>query len=337
MLINLEGKLAAIFHGCLHVSIENARIHLSRFTEKQLEFYQREHLWAQRTGLTAGISLDFYTESSFVQFDYEILYNDREWYFFDLLVNGIFADSYGEKNIKKRNGTVRFDIKKPLQGMNRVTVFLPHTVAVMLSQLTIADDAGLQAVSQQRSNLLCIGDSILQGMDCFHPYASCAVRLARFLNSNLLNQSVGGVVFDKGSLDENLPFNPDCIVVAYGTNDWTKSSSSRDFESRVEDFFQKLKEIHPHAQLLVVTPLWRKGEEHCYAAGSMMAIRKTITQTCKHISATTVIDGLHLVPPLESLFDDRGVHPQEEGHLFLAFSLLATLIDPNKDSVSTGR
>ena len=45
---------------------------------------------------------------------------------------------------------------------------------------------------------------------------SLPVQLARFFEMDLLNQGVGGYIFNARSLDEEISYQPDVVTVAYG-------------------------------------------------------------------------------------------------------------------------
>ncbi len=322
MFVDSVDVLKNVFRNCLDVSVESRRVYLTRFTEQQLEFYRTDPLWAQRTGLAAGICLDFCTDSPFIKLAYEITYKDRDWFCFDFLVNGQFVECRGERPVKSLRSALQFMVESPCRRLNRVTLYLPQTIGLTLSNLELADGSRIELAPAYQGNFLCAGDSIFQGMDCIHPFASCAVQISRFLNMNLLNQSVGGLIFSRRTLDEEIHCRPDIILVAYGTNDWTKAESLDDFETRTREYFEKLEEIYPHAKTLAVTPLRRKDEELRYNVGPLAQIREAISRICRDFASISVVDGLSLVPHPFSFFDERGVHPSDEGHLYMALNLL---------------
>ena len=95
-------------------------------------------------------------------------------------------------------------------------------------------------VAAGKVDLVFIGDSITQGMDARGPASAYAVQLARVLDVELLNQGVGGHIFDLDALDDELPYHPDIITIAYGTNDWSRDTTREEISSRVERYLTRL-------------------------------------------------------------------------------------------------
>jgi len=84
-----------------------------------------------------------------------------------------------------------------------------------------------------------LGDSITQGYTTVFPSLTYSNVYARERNANCVNQGIGAALFDKENLDPELPFSPDKVFVAYGTNDWTHSDE-RDFEFYANEYIEKI-------------------------------------------------------------------------------------------------
>ena len=307
--------------GALGTKRTGDRLTADRFTPKQRAFYARDPLWTARTGLGAGVRLGMLSDTASVAFDYAIEYADRDWFRFDLLVNGAFAASFGEDRITRRTGRVRFNIPRD-RPVERIEILFPHTLAVAVSNLCLSRGASCTPCPRPKGRLLCLGDSILQGMDARHPIHALAHAAARFLDLDLLNQSVGGLVFDPGTLDPDPAFEPDTVLVAYGTNDWDKCADFAAFEANVTAYVERLVALFPAAAIQCITPIWRADHATVKATGTLNGIRGAVTAACAPYGRIRVIPGESLVPPIPARFDDRGIHPDDTGHLHYALNVL---------------
>jgi len=177
----------------------------------------------------------------------------------------------------------------------------------------------------QKRTLLCLGDSITQGMTAKSPSSTYPVQLARMLKMNMINHGVGGYVFDKKSIDEEMDINPDVITVAYGINDWFQYDSLHYFKEMCHNFFNKLTLVYPKAKIFAITPVWCSSEEEIKAMGHLLEIRKQIEQIAYNFKTVYVIDGLRMVPNMPEYFVD-GVHPNELGFMHYSMNLLREIV-----------
>ena len=54
---------------------------------------------------------------------------------------------------------------------------------------------------------------------------------------NILNQAIAGDMFNAMNIDEELPFQPEAVFVAYGTNDWWHG---RNVQITATEYFDRL-------------------------------------------------------------------------------------------------
>ena len=106
---------------------------------------------------------------------------------------------------------------------------------------------------KKKSVVIYLGDSITQGFGPLRSgqtYVSVANRL---LNYDIINQGIGGYVYDKNSLMKMDGYLPDKIIVALGTNQFG-CESMKD----VEEYYETLIGIYgEEIPVLCITPLWR--------------------------------------------------------------------------------
>ena len=197
---------------------------------------------------------------------------------------------------------------------------LPNTCGMRIQNLT-AEDAAL--APSRPHKLLCIGDSILQGIHSYHPTSSLANLLALELNAQLLNQSVGGAGF-RPELLEHLSFDPDWIFVAMGIND-VRASVDDPVLPRLREWFEKQRKLYPRQKIAAVTPIWntRFTGEPGYAQKAE-AIRVWIRESCEKWDIQ-VLDGNAMVPHSRNFFNEDGLHPNDLGFQCYARGVLRQL------------
>lgn len=298
-----------------------------RFTEAQLAIYAETDAYAKRSLCLSGICLDFLTDSSFLRFTYAVREIVRNNLYFDLFVDGNWVDSQGEGPVRNERNEFYYEIPNASDGkMRRITVYLPQNVEIALTNFKLSSEAKIEEAPTASRNLLCLGDSITQGMDAVHPASTYPVLLSRALNMNLLNQGVGGYYFEADSLQGGIPYQPDLITIAYGTNDWSRFETLAEFRHHCANYISAVTALYPGTRMLVLTPIWRKDHDEQRAIGAFHLIEDTIRDVCSDFSETEVIDGMELVPHRSAFFGDGKVHPNDEGFVHYAMNLMRYIL-----------
>lgn len=304
------------------VNIKDGEIIFNRFTEKQMEAYSLNEAFKVRTASPSGVCLDFYTDSEYIKLKYSVKGKSRDWLYFDIYVNDTFTHSIGEHPVTSLEGQIDYYIPSEKGAMKRLTVYIPHLVDISLRDIELSDNSNIECIQCKEKSLLSVGDSITQGMNALHPSSAYPVQLARYLGMNLLNQGVGGYIFNKDSLDANLGYQPDIITIAYGTNDWGKYTNPDDFTGSVEGYMNKITEIYPKAEIYVITPIWRGDLNEIRPMGSFFSIQAIINDVCRKHPKIHVIDGLSLVPNMSEYYGDVKLHPNDIGFMHYTMGLL---------------
>jgi len=296
-----------------------------RFSKSQMAFFEPLP-YKFLSYNAAGICLDFVTDSPFFQMSYRVKVKPetREHLYFDIFVEDRLV-AFPSQEIYEA-GAGEWTVELPIKSGNpkRVTVYLPYLAEVMVEKLGIAEHAIWKPAEPYKKNLLCLGDSITQGMNAVHPSSTYAVQLSRSLKMNLLNQAVSGYIFNAETIDRHLQYKPDLITVAYGTNDWSLSGSYEEFRENAAQYIQKLVEIYPEVIILVLSPLWRSDHQDLNLVGEFTRVHKTLEQLCSNYSNVHYVDGFKLTPNHSAFFGD-GLHPTDEGFLHMTLSLLKKL------------
>lgn len=299
-----------------------------RFTAQQRGHFAANEGMRIRSNCASGIKLDLMTDSEWIAFDYTVADQARSWLYFDIFVDGMFADTIGTECFEGRDGHFHYELAHVpdchgKRRERRIRIYLPHLAQLSLRNFMLSAGAFAAPAPGEAGNLLCLGDSITQGMDGRHPSSTFPVLLSRFLGLNVLNHGVGGHVFDKASLDRELPYRPDWITVAYGTNDWGKVNSLWEFARNCREYLEALSQLYPNAKIAVLTPIWRADRGQARQMGTFAELGRALAEICASFPRILLVDGLHLVPHQPRFFGDGTVHPNDEGFMHMALHFLS--------------
>ena len=206
-----------------------------------------------------------------------------------------------------------------LPGMadrHRVRVWLPALQPCGLRSL-VADGSFVEPVPA-RGLLLALGDSIAQGYVAGEPAGMWAARLADELGLDLLDQGVGGQVFQPGSLAD-LPARvaPEAIVVAFGENYRYEPCGQTAVEADVRAYLGLLSQAWPDVPTWVLTPTGHL-EEVCpsHPLSCFAEVEGIIWDAAAHHPQMRAVDGRALLDQgaLADLLADGDAHPNVLGH-----------------------
>lgn len=325
MYINTVEDLT-LYKNCVNFERRDEGIVPLRFTDQQMAEYGQKEGFRLRSYAPASVTIDVLTDATHLQFDFIVDGVVRAYGFIDIWIDGQEHESYWFQPVERQKHLLNIPLNTtPLNPGNgskrRVTLYLPHSTGMVITGMTWTGATIVEPAPSYHKNLLCLGDSITQGITALHPLNLYPTLLSSQLQMNVLNHGIGGYVFEAASLDEKLPFAPDCITVAYGTNDWGGVSELQQFSAKASAYFAKLNEIYPGVPTYVITPLWRKDIAQPKNMGTFEDMVATIEQACGSWSNMKLIRGTELIPPSEFFFSD-GVHPTDIGFQYLVRKLL---------------
>ncbi len=270
-----------------------------QYSPAQMAYFKAaQDFWYDRCMASTAKTLEMRTSARKVSFEYRIIWEGSQDSF-EMAVDGLIADICYVKDLPKE-GTLAFSLP---EGEKDVVIYLPADATVLLRNCEID---GAYAPARKNEKVLWLGDSITQGygpLRSGQTYVSVANRL---LNYDIINQGIGGYVYDKNSLMPMEGYRPDKIIAALGTNQFG-CGTMRD----VEEFYDTLAEVYgDRIPVLCVTPLWR---------GDLPEAIPVLERFCEGIKAVagrypnvTVADGFKLVPHLKEYFLDA-LHPNALG------------------------
>ena len=265
--------------------------------------------FGKRAYSTAGIRLDFYTDSKFFAFAYDNAQStsSRNWYYFTLFINGKETALIGEETATACTGTYRVELPK---GKNRITLFLPNLFRARITSVELSDGAFFERITPKR-RIVFHGDSITHGYDAKSAANSYANRVAYALDAEIFNFAIGGAMFNMRMVDTSTDYNADAVVVAYGSNDWNKRPTKQAFSKFCSDFFETLMSLHKNVPVFVIPPIWRFDCEKERPVGTFEDARKEIARIASGYENTRIIDLSKDIPQDLAFFTD-GLHPNDD-------------------------
>jgi len=266
-----------------------------QYSKEQVEYFKGAfEMWYERCTASSAKTLEFTTSATKISFDYKFIWKcslDS----FELMVDGLITDIAYVKDIADE-GTITWNLP---EGEKDVVIYLPSDATVLVRNFTINADVK-RAVKNEK--VLWLGDSITQGygpLRSSHTYVSVANRL---LNYDILNQGIGGYIYDKNSLMKMDSYTPDKIIVALGTNQYGDETMTA-----VEEYYERLIGIYGNEiPILCITPLWRGDSVE--GIPTLMAYCEKIKKIVSQYNNIRVIEGMKLVPHLPEYFLDN-LHP----------------------------
>ena len=288
-------QLQEIYHGALHFrETPDGYLQAFQHTDAQMNYFKEvAEFWFERCDASTAKTIEFETTATKFSFDYKIIWIGSPDSF-EVAVDGLITNITYIKDIKE-DGSLSFDLP---EGLKQVTLYLPADSTVILRHFDIAGDyIGIK----KGPKVLWLGDSITQGFGPLrsgHTYVSIANRL---LNYDIINQGIGGYIYDKNILMDLNGYKPDKIIVALGTNQYG-TETMKD----IEDYYIRLRELYEDTPVLCITPIWRGDSED--GEPTLIRFCENLKNICRQYSNITIVDGFTLIPHLPEYFLDN-LHP----------------------------
>ena len=278
---------------------EDGWLQAFQYTEAQMEYFRSAFdFWYDRCMATTAKTLEMTTNARTVSFEYRIIWEGSQDSF-ELAVDNQITEIRYVKDLPKE-GKLTWNLP---DGEKNVVIYLPADATVLIRNCKVD---GSFSPARKNEKVLWLGDSITQG---FGPLRSAQTYVSvanRLLNYDIINQGIGGYVYDKKSLIKMDGYTPDKIIVALGTNQFGCETMQD-----VEEYYETLISIYgTEIPILCVTPLWR---------GDVPDGFPTLARFCENVKAIAgrypnvkIIDGFKLVPHLPEYFLDN-LHPNQLG------------------------
>ena len=285
-----------------------------QYSKAQEDYFKEAFdFWYERCTASTAKTIEFVTEATKVSFDFKLIWMGspdsfelavdgqitKIAYVMDFMKEGMpepdFSKGFPGWNLPKEG---KIEWKLP-EGKKSVVIYLPADATVLLRNFTLNAAAERPAKNEK---VLWLGDSITQGFGPLRSgqtYVSVANRL---LNYDIINQGIGGYIYDKNSLMKMEGYQPDKIIVALGTNQYGDETMER-----VEEYYETLTGIYGNEiPILCISPVWRGDQPEGYE--KFVDFCENIKKIAGSYKNVTVVDGFTLVPHLKEYYLDN-LHP----------------------------
>ncbi|MCQ2575863.1 MAG: SGNH/GDSL hydrolase family protein [Treponema sp.] len=319
-----NNELKNIYFGAYNFKeTEDGYLQAFQYTEDQIAYFKgASDFWYDRCIASTAKTIEFTTEAEKISFDYKILWKGSDDTF-EVAVNGIISSIAYVKDLELE-GTLEFNITEHLEGVEmnterlEVVVYLPADATVVIKNFMI--DGMYAPPAKKREKVLWIGDSITQG---FGPLRSAQTYVSvanRLLDYEIINQGIGGYVYDKKCLMPMPGYKPDKLIVALGTNQYGCETMQD-----IEEYYPRLFELYgKDIPTLVITPLWRGDNPE--GIRTLLRFCDNLIWILKKYPNIKIVDGLELVPHLPEYFLDN-LHPNQLGCEVYARNLVQKIKD----------
>lgn len=266
-----------------------------QYSKQQMEYFRGSFdFWYDRCMATTAKTIEFATEATEVSFDYKFVWRGSEDSF-ELWIDGLATEIAYVKDLPDA-GSIAWTLP---EGTKQVVIYLPADATVLIKNFEVNGDCRTVAKAEK---VLWLGDSITQGygpLRSAHTYVSVANRL---LNYDIINQGIGGYIYDKNSLMKMEGYQPDKIIIALGTNQYGIKTMTM-----VEEFYETLIGIYgTEIPILAISPIWRGDRPEEYDV--FLHFCDEVKRIAGSYPNVRVLDGMTLVPHLSEYYRDN-LHP----------------------------
>ena len=307
-------EIKSITVGAVRSALEADGLHFYKCTEKQTAaWYTQRKLMGERSVGSTGVRLDFHTDSSFFELG---LAAGRS---FDVYVDGEFSERFEFNGLQN---VIRMSLDTDKRE-RRVTVYFPnYGDGGAIRYLILEDDATL---SRHRFNkkILFIGDSIIAGYDASRDGLSLAHRVSRHFDAESVIHGIPGGYFHEDCFD-TVGIDPDAVIVAFGTNDFSHYKSTDLLRNHAEKYFELLKREYYDKKLFFISPVWRVDHDRRQNMGSFDDCRRTVIE-CGEKYGFMHVDGYSMIAADPEYFSSEGVHPNDKGFEMYSNNLIKAL------------
>ncbi|MBE6611070.1 MAG: hypothetical protein E7632_01145 [Ruminococcaceae bacterium] len=306
-MILTKKQLMPLFFGIIDCTETDGWLAPSRFTAEQRQTFSNSEVYTARALSTGSVGFRLRTDSPYLAFDYKLATVVHPWAF-DVYVDGALYRVVQLEDSPE--GHLHMDLPA---GNKRVTVNFPSYAQLILKNVEL--DGTFRPI-RRRTKVLWYGDSITQGASAKMPGGSYVNLTAEAMGWDVLNHAIGGLLYDARHILP-MPYQPDKIIVALGTN----GCQNADFCKRAEAFWERLHEVYPTVPTLLILPLWRQADD---ARAANLRNADFMRALMERYPNVRIVDGVTLIPNVPELFTD-GTHPSDLGMIYYSENLTKAL------------
>ena len=290
-------KLKEFYYGAYSFTeTQDGYLQSFQYCEEQMQYFACvSDFWYDRCMASSAKTIEMVTEATRVSFDYKMIWIGSEDSF-ELSIDGLTHKIVYVRDVAE-SGHIEWDM--PV-GEKEVVIYLPVDATVLVKHFEINANA---RKPEKKERVLWLGDSITQGFGPLRSgqtYVSVANRILRY---DLINQGIGGYIYDKNSLMLMPGYIPEKIIVALGTNNNHDTADALE----ITEYYDTLMTIYgKEIPILCISPLWRGDQPADYE--NFVQYCNLIKKKASSYENVTVVDGFTLVPHLREYYLDD-LHP----------------------------
>ena len=292
-------ELKKIYFGAYNFTeTEDGFLMAHQYTKEQEEYFKGAFdFWYERCNASTSKTFEFTTNATKVSFDYQLLWIGSQDSI-ELCIDGIIEKIIYVKDIEK-SGTISFDMP---EGTKDVIIYLPADALAVVKNFEINDSF---KPAKKGEKVLWLGDSITQGFGPLRSSQTYVCVANRILNYDIVNQGIGGYIYDSKVLMPMEGYKPDKIIVALGTNQYGTETMED-----IEKYYEILTTLYKDVPILAITPLWRG--DNMEGVPTLIKFCDKLKDIIKKYDIVTMVEGWKLVPHLPEYYLDN-LHPNQLG------------------------
>ncbi len=295
-----NNELKKIYFGAYFFEeTEDGYLQAFQYGKAQMDYFKEAFdFWYDRCMATTAKTLEFSTTATEISFEYKIIWKGSDDSF-EMMIDGLITKVEYVKDLKDE-GKITWTLPA---GKKDVVIYLPIDATVLIRNVNINAELTLAVKGDK---VLWLGDSITQGYGPLRSSCSYVSVANRILGYDILNQGIGGYIYDNKSLMKMDGYAPEKIIVAMGTNQYGDKKPEV-----VRDYYDTLTGIYGNdIPILCITPIWRG--DHIDELPVFYKFCDDIRKIASSYKNVTVIDGLKMVPHLSEYYLDD-LHPNPLG------------------------
>lgn len=295
-----NNELKEIYFGAYFFEeTEDGYLQAFQYGKAQMDYFKEAFdFWYDRCMATTAKTLEFSTTATEISFEYKIIWKGSDDSF-EMMIDGLITKVEYVKDLKDE-GKITWTLPA---GKKDVVIYLPIDATVLIRNVNINAEL---TPAVKGDKVLWLGDSITQGYGPLRSSCSYVSVANRILGYDILNQGIGGYIYDNKSLMKMDGYAPEKIIVAMGTNQYGDKKPEV-----VRDYYDTLTGIYGNdIPILCITPIWRG--DHIDELPVFYKFCDDIRKIASSYKNVTVIDGLKMVPHLSEYYLDD-LHPNPLG------------------------
>ena len=198
-------------------------------------------------------------------------------------------------------------------GVHKVCIHLPALRGCVIRSI-YANGTFVRPL-EHKPQLLVLGDSISQGFITGDPACVWVHTFAKTHNLEVVNQSIGGQVFQPGLLYGLSQFiNPQVIIVELGANYRYEPCLARLVHKDIHAYFVELTHVFPQVPIFVLSPVWHTPDMYPpHKLSCFNQVSSWIQAQCRCYDNLVFVDGLRLLSHKNTMMADYYGHPGVHG------------------------